>query len=57
VGGVGKEWWVKDSLGIGVMGTAGYHSVPPDKGDNGVFDVAEHFKGTSFSVRFSATFN
>jgi hypothetical protein len=48
--GLGKEWWVSDRWGLGVSGTAGYHSVPTS-------DSASHFKGPSFAVRFSATFN
>ena len=48
--GLGKEWWVSDRWGIGLSGTAGYHSIPTG-------DSASHFKGPSFSVRFSATFN
>ena len=48
--GLGKEWWVSDRWGIGLSGTAGYHSVPTG-------DSAGHFKGPSFAVRFSATFN
>ena len=26
--GLGKEWWVSDRWGIGLSGTAGYHSIP-----------------------------
>ena len=48
--GLGKEWWVGDRWGLGVSGTAGYHSVPTG-------DSAGHFNGPSFAVRFSATFN
>jgi hypothetical protein len=48
--GVGKEWWVSDRWGIGVSGTAGYHSVPPG-------DAAGKFKGPSFALRVSITFN
>jgi hypothetical protein len=48
--GLGKEWWVSDRWGIGVSGTAGYHSIPTG-------DSPGHFKGPSFAVRFSATFN
>ena len=49
--GLGKEWWVSDRWGLGVSATAGYHSIPP--GD----PEAPNFKGPSFAVRFSATFN
>ena len=48
--GLGKEWWVSDRWGIGVSGTAGYHSVPPGDG-------TAKFKGPSFAVRLSVTFN
>jgi hypothetical protein len=48
--GLGKEWWVSDRWGIGVSGTAGYHSVPPG-------DATGRFKGPSFALRLSATFN
>jgi hypothetical protein len=48
--GLGKEWWVSDRWGIGVSGMAGYHSVPPG-------DAAGKFKGPSFAVRVSITFN
>jgi hypothetical protein len=46
----GKEWWVSDNWGIGVAGGFGYHSV----GDP---DLNENWSGTSFAVRFSATYN
>lgn len=48
--GLGKEWWVGNRWGLGLSGTAGYHSVPSG-------DTPSHFKGPSFAVRFSATFN
>lgn len=48
--GLGKEWWVSDGWGLGASGTVGYHSVPPG-------DATSNFKGPSFAVRFSATFN
>ena len=48
--GLGKEWWVSDRWGLGVSGTVGYHSVPPG-------DADAKFKGPSFALRFSATFN
>jgi hypothetical protein len=48
--GLGKEWWVGDRWGIGVSGTAGYHSIPPG-------DATGTFKGPSFAVRVSITFN
>jgi hypothetical protein len=47
---LGKEWWVGDRWGIGVAAGLGYHSVSPGEGNS-------NFNGTSFSVRFSATFN
>lgn len=48
--GIGKEWWVSDSWGLGVSATVGFHSIPPGEG-------SDNFKGTSFAVRFSATHN
>ena len=48
--GLGKEWWVNDRWGIGLSGTAGYHSIPPG-------DAAGNFKGPSFALRVSITFN
>jgi hypothetical protein len=47
---LGKEWWVGNSWGLGVAGGFSYHSLP-DK------DVSENWSGTSFALRFSATFN
>ena len=47
---LGKEWWVGDAWGLGAAGGFGYHSLP-DK------DVSENWSGTSFALRFSATFN
>lgn len=47
---LGKEWWVSDRWGLGVAAGVGYHSIPPGEGN-------ENLSGTSFSVRFSATFN
>ncbi len=41
---------MSDRWGLGVSGTVGYHSVPPG-------DAANNFKGPSFALRFSATFN
>jgi hypothetical protein len=49
-GGVGKEWWVGDSWGLGVSGTFGYQSIPP-RGAGG------NYTGPTFAVRFSATLN
>ncbi len=46
----GKEWWVGKSWGLGVAGAYGYHSIP-DKGGSPTW------KGSSYSVRFSATLN
>jgi hypothetical protein len=48
--GLGKEWWVSDRWGLGASATVGYHSIPPG-------DASGNFSGTSFAVRFSATFN
>jgi len=47
---IGKEWWVSDSWGIGAAASLGYHSVP-EKG------IDENWSGTSFAIRFSATYN
>lgn len=47
---VGKEWWVSDSWGLGVAGGLGYHSVSDE-------DISDNWSGTSFAVRFSATYN
>ena len=47
---LGKEWWVGDSWGLGVAGGFTYHNVPDG-------DVEENWSGTSFSIRFSATYN
>jgi hypothetical protein len=47
---VGKEWWVGDSWGLGVAGSAGYHSIP-DK------DVDENLSGGNVAIRFTATLN
>jgi len=46
----GKEWWVGNSWGLGISGAYIFSSVP----ENGVSD---NWKGNSFCVRFSATFN
>lgn len=47
---LGKEWWVGNSWGLGLAGGYTYHSLP-DK------DVSENWTGSSFALRFSATFN
>jgi hypothetical protein len=46
----GKEWWVSDSWGLGAAGSFGYHSVSDP-------DIDQNWKGPSFAVRFSATYN
>ena len=48
--GLGKEWWVGQSWGLGLSGNFIYHSVP-DK------TIDEKWAGPSFDLRFSATFN
>ena len=48
--GVGKEWWVSDSWGLGVAGGFGYHSVSDP-------DFDPNWSGPSFAVRFSASYN
>lgn len=50
--GLGKEWWVGDSWGLGVSGMFTYHSVTADE-DFG----NEKLAGPGFGVRFSATYN
>jgi len=45
---VGKEWWVSDRWALGIAGGLGLHSIP-DGGDD--------WKGSSFAVRFTSTFN
>ena len=47
---VGKEWWVSDSWGLGVAGGFGYHSVSWEY-------TSSNWSGTSFGIRFSATYN
>ncbi len=47
---IGKEWWVSNRWGLGVAGGLGLHTIP----DN---DSSEDWKGTSFAIRFSSTFN
>lgn len=47
---LGKEWWVGRRWGLGVAAAGQYHSI-------GTQDFENDFKGTSFGLRFSATFN
>jgi hypothetical protein len=47
---VGKEWWVANSWGLGLAGGFSYHSLKDP-------DISENWTGTSFTLRFSATFN
>jgi hypothetical protein len=47
---LGKEWWVGDSWGLGLAGGVSYHSLPDETLD-------ENWSGTSFALRFSATYN
>jgi hypothetical protein len=47
---VGKEWWVGNRWGLGVAGGFGYHSIPET-------DIEDNWSGTSFAIRFSATYN
>jgi hypothetical protein len=49
-GGIGKEWWVGDRWGIGVMGTVSFHSIPEP-------DIDQDWKGTSFALQVTATLN
>jgi hypothetical protein len=47
---VGKEWWVSDRWALGVAGALGLHAIPDDV-------VSEDWKGSSFAIRFTSTFN
>jgi hypothetical protein len=47
---LGKEWWVSESWGLGVAGAFGYHSVPEK-------DIEGDWTGTSFGIRFTASYN
>jgi len=47
---VGKEWWVSDRWALGVAGALGLHSIPDD-------GSSEDWKGGSFGIRFTSTFN
>ena len=49
-GGIGKEWWVGDRFGIGVMGSFERHSVPEPLSD-------ETWKGTSVALQLTLTAN
>jgi hypothetical protein len=49
-GGIGKEWWLGDHFGLGVMGSVNYHSVPEQ-------DLDDKWKGTSFAISLTGTFN
>jgi len=51
--GVGKEWWVGDSWGLGLNGNFTYFSAK----DDDLTGVSENWAGPSYSLRFSATFN
>ena len=46
---LGKEWWTSDNWGLGIAAGFGFHNIP-DKG-------IEDWKGPSFALRFSATYN
>ncbi len=48
--GLGKEWWVGNSWGLGVAGGVMFHSIP-------VSDTDESWTGVSLGLRFSATYN
>ena len=47
---LGKEWFVSDRWGLGIGAGFTYHAIP----DGG---IDESWSGTSFTLRFSATFN
>lgn len=48
--GLGKEWWVSDNWGVGIAGSVDFHSLPSA-------DFDGTFNGSSFAIRFSATYN
>jgi outer membrane protein with beta-barrel domain len=49
-GGLGKEWWVGDRFGIGVMGSFETHSIPEQ-------DLDDKWKGTSLALQVTFTVN
>lgn len=51
---LGKEWWVGDRWGIGLAGAIDFHDLPEADDDDG---IAVDLSGTSFALRFSASFN
>lgn len=51
--GLGKEWWVGESWGLGVAGGFNYFRAK----DKDIIGVNEDWKGPGYSIRFSATFN
>lgn len=50
---LGKEWWVSESWGLGLAGYVDYISAK----DNDILGVSETWKGPSFGVVLSGTFN
>jgi hypothetical protein len=46
----GKEWWVGEEWGLGIAGGLGLHSIPEG-------GIDESWKGASFGIRFSMTYN
>jgi len=55
--GVGKEWWVGESWGLGVAGGFTYFTAKEKDILTGVLDSNESWSGPSYALRFSATFN
>jgi hypothetical protein len=49
----GKEWWVGDDWGLGVLLRYSHYDVPPDKDDSNHAHLIEN----SFGVFFTATYN
>jgi hypothetical protein len=47
---LGKEWWVSRGWGLGIAGGLGFHSIDAENSN-------DEWSGTSFGVRFTATFN
>lgn len=48
--GLGKEWWVSSTWGLGLLAGVNYHSIP-DGGIDG------NWSGATFLLSFSATYN
>jgi hypothetical protein len=55
----GKEWWVKDALGVGVAVAFGYHSISdPDVNDDvSAAKIRDDWTGTHWSIFLTMTRN